>query len=465
MPLTDIQIRNAKPSLKPIRPEELAKRKDSQSAVTSINGAASKSDAARFEKTDKPYKLADANGLYLEVDPSGGKYWRFKYRFEGKEKRLSLGVYPVVSLADAREARDECRKQLAKAIDPGIHRKAVKASRAGRVADSFETVAREWYTKFIEPMSESHSTKVLARFVNDVFPMIGQRPIQEIKPMEVLNAVLKIEKRGACDTAHRTLGTCSQIFRYAISSGRCEGDVCRDLRGALSPVQESHFAAIIDPEQLGGVLRAIYGYKGTLVVQCALKLLPMVFVRPFSLRTAKWSSIDLDGAEWLLKKPKLREGDRNSGNRDVDEYLIVPLARQALEVLRELHALTGGGEFVLPAHNSSERTMSENTINAALRRMGVDQDEHTGHGFRATARTLLRERLHIQPEYIEHQLGHLVIDPNGRAYNRATFLAERRLMMQVWADYLDKLRANELVLKLEPKELTDIRLIQVAGYQ
>jgi integrase len=462
MPLTDIQIRNAKPGLKPIRPKKPARGENCQSAVTSTNSTASNSDA---EKTDKPYKLADANGLYLEVDPSGGKYWRFKYRFEGKEKRLSLGVYPVVSLADARVARDGCRKLLAKGIDPGIHRKAVKASRASQVADSFETVAREWYAKFIEPMSESHSTKVLARLVNDVFPMIGQRPIQEIKPMEVLSAVKKIEERGAGDTAHRTLGTCSQIFRYAISSGRCEGDVCRDLRGALSPVHESHFAAIIDPEQLGGVLRAIYGYKGTLVVQCALKLLPMVFVRPFSLRTAKWASFDLDGAEWLLKKPKLRERDRNSGHRDVDQYLVVPLARQALEVLRELNALTGGGEFILPAHNSSERTMSENTINAALRRMGIDQDEHTGHGFRATARTLLRERLHIQPEYIEHQLGHLVIDPNGRAYNRATFLAERRLMMQVWADYLDKLRTNELVLKLEPKELTDVRLIQVAGYQ
>jgi integrase len=463
MPLKDVQIKNAKPGLKPVRKvkrQALAKEPDAGST-----GAAT-AKHPKYEKTVKPYKLADANGLYIEIDPSGGKYWRFKYRFGGKEKRLSLGVYPEVTLADARESRDELRKQLAKGVDPGVHRKAQKTSRTGRAEDRFEFVGREWYAKFIEPMSESHRKKVLARLVNDVFPKIGQRPIQEIKPKEVLDAVLKIEARGAGDTAHRTLGTCSQIFRYAVSTGRCESDVCRDLRGALKPVEEEHFAAVTIPDQLGEILRALYGYKGTFVVQQALKLVPLLFVRPGELRGAKWQEFDLDEAEWLFKKSKKREKQRSSNTSEkTDEYLIVPLARQAVQILRELHALTGDGEFVFPAHNSRKRRMSENTVNAALRRMGIDQETTSGHGFRATARTILREQLHVREDYIEHQLGHLVRDPNGRAYNRATFFAERRLMMQAWADYLDKLWAGEKVLSTKPKPLTDIRLIQVAGYQ
>jgi integrase len=463
MPLTDKHIKNAKPGLKPARD---SKRLKETRGLEALSTTSSTSTNRKFETTHKPYKLSDAHGLYIEIDPSGGKYWRYKYRFGGKEKRLSLGIYPEVSLADARIARDALRKQLTQGIDPGVHRKAQKATRSDRSEDSFEAVGREWYGKFIEPMAKNHRTKVLARLVNDVFPAIGHRPIQEIKPKEVLDVVLKIEERGAGDTAHRTLGTCSQIFRYGVSTSRCESDVCRDLRGALSPVKEKHFAAVTDPEQLGGILRALYGYKGTFVVQCALKLVPLLFVRPGELRGAKWPEFDLEEARWLFKKSKNRENQRSSNrSEDIDEYLIVPLAHQAVRILRDLHALTGDGEFVFPAHNSRKRQMSENTVNAALRRMGIDQETTTGHGFRATARTILRQQLHVQEDYIEHQLGHLVRDPNGRAYNRATYLPERRLMMQAWADYLDKLRLGEKVPSAKPKLLTDLRVIQVPGYQ
>lgn len=447
MPLTDLEVRNAKPGWKPIRTKRV------QDCPP---------DSPKFVSTDKPYKMADEKGLYLEVDPSGGKYWRFKYRFP-KENRLSLGVYPDVSLADARDERDECRKLLAKGIDPSVQRKAKKAARAGRAANSFEVIAREWLKKFVDPLSKSHRKRVYARFENDVFPKIGNRPIAEITRKEMLEVILKIEERGAGDTAHRTLGSCGQVYGYAITTERCEHNICSNLSGALAPVVEKHFAAATTPEALVGILRAIDGYRGTFAVQCALRLAPLFFVRPGELRSAKWKDINLVEAEWCLKLSKQRD-DRPSAP-GADDCIIVPLSTQALTILLEINSLTGGGEYVFPGHNDKHRPMSENAVLMALRRMGIPKEEMCGHGFRATARTILRQELHIEPEYIEHQLGHQVIDPNGRAYNRTTHLPERRLMLQAWADYLDRLKSGDEIRTAKAKRLTDIKLIQVAGYR
>ena len=467
MPLTDIQIRNAKPGLRPVK----ANKKDQKSSPfndgkvngeTACNNAGATKEAPRFIATEKPYKMSDCGGLYLEVDPAGGKYWRFKYRFARKEKRISLGVYDDVSLAAAREERDECRKLLAKGIDPGVHRKAQKAARASGAANSFEVVAREWLNQYIDPRSESHRKRVYARFENDVFPYLGSRPIADITAPELLDVIRKIESRGAGDTAHRTLGSCGQVFRYGISTGRCERDITADLRGALKPVEEQHFAAVTTPSEIGGILRAIDGYTGTFVVRSAFRLAPLVFVRPGELRKAKWQDIDLNGATWLLELSKI---DHSKPRReDVDKYLIVPLCRQSMEILTALHALTGGDIYVFPGARDRNRPMSENAILTAMRRMGISKEEMCGHGFRATARTILRQNLHIREDLIEHELGHQVIDPNGRAYNRATFLPERQLMMQVWADYLDKLKSQKVVPMMKPKPITDLKTIMVPGY-
>jgi len=465
MPLTVLEINAAKPGLRPVKQHDVG-QKDKQlqsKGEISVQGRDSTGNEqdSGFVKTDKPYKMADGGGLYLEVDPSGGKYWRFKYRFP-KEKRISLGVYPDVGLADARKERDKCRKQLVQGIDPGVARKAQKAAHAGRAANSLEVVAREWLTKFIDPMEESHRKRVYARFDNDIFPYLGGRPIAEITPMELLGVIKKIEDRGAGDTAHRTLGSCGQMFRYGISTGRCERDITADLRGALTPVEEQHFAAVTTPSEIGGILRAIDVYKGTFVVRSAFRLAPLVFVRPGELRKARWQDMNLDDATWLLELSKV---DDSKGRRDdVDKYLYVPLSRQSMEILRALHAHTGDDIYVFPGARDRNRPMSENAILTAMRRMGISKDEMCGHGFRATARTVLAQELHIKPDLIEHELGHQVIGPNGSAYDRATFLPERQLMMQYWADYLDKLKSQKVVPMMKPKPITDLRAIMVPGY-
>jgi integrase len=467
MPLTDVKIRNAKPGLRPVNADRNDKKspplrggKTKRKTPGDKTGATK--EAPKFTATEKPYKLSDGGGLYLEVDPAGGKYWRFKYRFAGKEKRISLGVYGDVSLAEAREARDACRKQLAKRIDPGVHRKAQKAARANGAANSFEVVAREWLKEYIDPLSESHRKRVYARFENDIFPYLGGRPIAEIDPAELLEVIRKIENRDAKDTAHRTLGCCGQVFRYGITTRRCKRDITAELRGALKPVEEQHFAAVTTPEEIGGILRAIDVYKGTFVVRSAFRLAPLVFVRPGELRMAKWADMNIDEAEWTME---LSKRDESKPRRDnIDDYLIVPLARQAVEILRAVRALTGNDVYVFPGARDRNRPMSENAILTAMRRMGIPKDQMCGHGFRATARTIMAQQLHIREDLIEHELGHQVIDPNGRAYNRATFLAERRLMMQVWADYLDKLKSEKVVPTMKPKPITDIRAIMVPGY-
>ena len=306
MPLTDTQIRNAKPCLWPVKANRRDEKSDplsngSMKGQTASGRAGATKKAPKFIATEKPYKMSDGGGLYLEVDPAGGKYWRFKYRFARKEKRISLGVYDDVSLAAAREERDECRKLLAKGIDPGVHRKAQKAARARGAANSFEVVAREWLKEFIDPKSESHRKRVYARFENDIFPYLGGRPIADISAPELLDVIRKIENRGAGDTAHRTLESCGQVFRHGVGTGRCEKDITSDLRGQLKPVAEQHFAAVTTPAEIGGILRAIDSCRGTLVVRSAFRIAPLAFVRPGELRSAKWKDIDLDDAQWTMK--------------------------------------------------------------------------------------------------------------------------------------------------------------------
>lgn len=384
----------------------------------------------------KPYKLFAGEGLFLLVTPKGGKWWRFKYRFQGKEKQLSLGTYPEVSV---RQARDQCRvarDELRKAVDPAIHRRARKAALDGNAENSFEAVAREWVIKRSAIWAPSHSSKIIRRLELDVFPWIGKRSMREIKPPELLSVLRRIEKRGAVDTAHRALQNCGQVFRYAVATGRAERDCAADLRGALAPVKEGHFAAITEPKAIGGLLRTIEGYQGSLVTRCAMRLAPLVFVRPGELRKAEWKEIDLDSATWNIPAERMK----------MREAHIVPLSRQAVAILEELQPLTGEGRFLFPSARSSKRPMSDNAILAAFRRMGISKEEMTGHGFRAMARTVLDEILHARPDYIEHQLAHAVRDPNGRAYNRTAHLPERRKMMQDWADYLDKLRSDHLAL-------------------
>jgi integrase len=399
MPLTDTAVRNAKPGEKPVR-------------------------------------LFDGGGMYLEVAPSGGKWWRLKYRFGGKEKRLSLGVYPDVGLKEARTRRDEARKLLADGTDPGENRKATKSAKVERAANSFEVVAREWHAINAPTWAASHADKIIARLENDVFPWLGGKPIADITAPQILAVVRRIDGRGTLDTAHRALANCGQVFRYAIQTGRAERDPTPDLRGALPPLRHEHFASITEPATVGELLRAIDGFKGSFQVQAALRLAPLLFVRPGELRKAEWSDIDLDKGEWRYLVTKTKTDH------------LVPLAVQSVAILRDLYGLSGNGRHVFPGRDP-KKPMSDAAINAALRRMGYDtKTEITGHGFRAMARTILHEELHHKPEVIEHQLAHKVPDALGTAYNRTKFIKERTAMMQQWADYLDKLKAGADVIPI-----------------
>ena len=388
------------------------------------------------KKAEKPYSLTDGRGLSIQVQPTGAKWWRLRYRFDGKAKMLSLGVYPDVGLKEARERRDAARKMLAEGIDPGENRKAAKAAKVERAANSFEVVAREWYAKHAPNWAEHHGDRIIRRFERDIFPWIGGRPISELTPPELLAVVRKIENRGALETAHRALGNCGQVLRYAVATGRAMRDVTVDLRGALPPAKGEHFAAVTEPRLVATLLRTFDGYQGTFTVACALRLAPLVFVRPGELRKAEWADIDLEAAEWRYTVTKTGTAH------------IVPLSTQALAILGELHAVTGTRRYVFPGARTNGRPMSDNAILAAMRRMGISKEEMSGHGFRAMARTILDEVLGVRPDLIEHQLAHAVKDPNGRAYNRTAHLPERRKMMQTWADYLDKLKAGAEVIPL-----------------
>jgi integrase len=387
---------------------------------------------------DKSYKLSDGRGLYLEISPNGGKWWRYKYRFEGIEKRISLGTYPDVSLAKARENHSAARKLLADGINPSEERKSRKATNKINSENSFEQVARAWWSSHMQSKAESHKQKVIRRFELYLFPWIGSKPIAEITSPQVLEAIKRIEKLNKAETAHRTLQTAGQVFRFAVQNGYTLRDVTADLKGAIQPTTIKHMAAFTEPKDVAELLRAIDGFNGTFTVFCALKLSPLVFTRPSELRMAKWADIDLDAAEWryLVSKTKTNH--------------LVPLSKQAVSILRELHAASGHREYVFPGGHSPLRPMSEAAVNAALKRMGYNtQTEITGHGFRAMARTLLHERLNVDPHIIEHQLAHTVPDNLGSAYNRTKFIEQRKVMMQQWADYLDTLKAGALVIPIK----------------
>lgn len=387
----------------------------------------------------KPVKLADGQGMYLLVQPSGGRWWRWDYRFAGKRKTLSMGVYPDVSLKVARERRDTARKLLAAGVDPGEARKAERASRADEAANSFEGVSREWFARNASAWAPSHADKIIRRLERDVFPAIGARPIADVKAPELLAILRRIEERGAMDTAHRAHQNCGQVFRYAVATGRAERDPSGDLRGALAPVKRTHLAAITDPKEIGALLRAIDDYEGFYSVRYALRLAPLVFLRPGELRLAEWSEIDLDAAEWTVPAARMK----------LREPHLVPLSRQAVAILRDLHAVTGGGRYVFPGGRTHLQPLSNNALLAALRRMGYSKEQMTPHGFRAMARTVLDEVLGFRVDLIEHQLAHAVRDPLGRAYNRTSHLPERRRMMQRWSDYLDELREGGKVLPFQ----------------
>ena len=380
--------------------------------------------------TEKPYKIYDVDGLFMQVMPAGGKWWRFKYRFEGKEKLLSLGTYPEVSLKQARDKRDDARKLLVNdQIDPSEKRQQIKAEKILSSSNSFELVAREWWGAHMKNKAETHKDKVIRRFELYLFPWIGNTPIADITAPQLLQAVKRIESLNKLETAHRALQTAGQVFRYAVQTGRAIRDITYDLKGALPATTTKHMAAFTDPKDIAELLRAIDGFNGTVTVQCALKLSPLVFARPSELRQAKWSDIDLKASEW-----------RYVVNKTKPDHL-VPLSKQAVEILRIMHPLSGHREYVFPGGHSPLRPMSEAAINAALKRMGYDtQKQITGHGFRAMARTILHERLNIDPHIIEHQLAHTVPDNLGGAYNRTRFIEQRKIMMQQWADYLDQLK-------------------------
>ena len=383
-----------------------------------------------------PIKKSDGGGLFLQVNPNGSRLWRLGYRFGGKQKLLSMGIYPDVSLKQARERRDEARRLLAEGIDPSVHRQTVKAMDASRTANSFEAVVREWFAKFSTAWNAQHQFDVMSRFEHDIFPWLGAKPVDEVSAADLLACLRRIEERGSTYTAHLTRRDCARAFKYAQATGRATRDPTIDLVGALAPRQIKHHAAITDPAELGALLRSIDSYQGTFIVRCALKLLPLVFLRGGELRKMEWKEIDLEAGEARIP----------AGRMKMKLALFVPLSTQAVTILRELHPVTGGGRFVFPSVGTVAAPMSENTILSALRRMGYTGDEMTPHGFRSTASTLLNE-LGWHRDAIERQLAHAEQDAIRGAYNRAEHLPERRRMMQAWADYLDQL-AGENVLPL-----------------
>lgn len=383
----------------------------------------------RIKPADTPKKYSDEKGLFLLVTPAGGKWWRLKYRFGGKEKSLSLGVYPEISLKQARERRDEARALVADGMDPSEKRKATKEAVIADVTGTFEYVCLEWLEYKKSSVEEAQYKKTLSRLQKDVLPWLGHRPIAEITPPEILSVLRRIDSRGARFTAHRVKSEISQCFRYGVAIGKTTRDPCPDLRGAIPPSKTQHMPSITTPKEVGELLRAIDGFRGTFIVQCALRLAPMLFVRPGELRKAKWADFNLEKGEWayLVSKTKTNH--------------LVPLSTQVIAILKELQPLTGGSSYVFPGARDRARPMSDAAINAALRRMGYDtKTEITGHGFRAMARTILAEELHQKPEVIEHQLAHRVPDALGEAYNRTKFIKERVSMMQKWSDYLESLK-------------------------
>ena len=392
MPLTDTAIRNAKPAA-------------------------------------KPYKLTDGEGLYLLLN-AVGKYWRFDYRMLGKRKTLAIGVYPDTSLSDARERRSQARKLLANNTDPSQIKQTLKQEAKLLSTNTFEAVAREWHKKQSVKWVPKNSARIISLLSRDIFHFIGKTPILQVTAAKLLDTIQKIEKRGNIETAHRAMMVCGQIFRYAIASGRAQADLSLVLKGSLIPVVEKHHASITDPKKIGALLRTLEGYEGSFLTNRALKLAPLLFVRPGELRHAEWSEIDLDVSEWRIPASKMK----------MKTVHIVPLSQQSVVILQELK-LHANGKYVFPGIRNIDRPMSENTVNGALRRMGYEKDEMTGHGFRSMASTILHEQ-GWQHEVVERQLAHADRNKVSAAYNYAEYLPKRKEMMQAWADYLDGLKAG-----------------------
>jgi integrase len=391
----------------------------------------------------KRRRLTDSAGLYLEISPAGAKRWFWKFYPDGKESRLALGSYPEVTLKAARLARDAARKAGGEGINPVQQRKAEKLATSASSATTFEAVAREFHQSKLEGWSESHQTKWLRLLVKDVFPWLGTLPLTTITAPLLLDTLRRIERRGAVSTAHDAREYCGQVFRYGIATGRCERNPATDLHGALKPLVEKHMAAVLEPLQAGALLRACAGYAGHPVTRVALVLSALVFQRPGNLRAMEWAEIDAEGAMWAIPAEKMKRSVHGKVN---GRPHMVPLSRQALALLAELRPLTGAGRYVFPSIRTGDKPMSENTIRAALRGMGYTNEDMTPHGFRAMARTLMVERLNMNPEVLEAQLAHGKSGPLGMAYDRAEFMEQRRHMMQAWADYLDTLRDGAQVL-------------------
>lgn len=384
---------------------------------------------------DKAYKLTDERGLFLLVTASGGKYWRWSYRFDGKQKTLALGIYPDVALSDARNRRDDSRKLLASGQDPSVVKAKAKVVRKDQIANSFESVAREWWEKQKALWTEKHAAKIMARLENDVFKMLGRKPVADIEAPDVLQVLRKIEERQAFYYAGRVRQTIGQIMRYAVATGRTRYDPVPSLKDALTVHVAKHMASVTEPQRVGELLRKFDGFNGTHTVFCALRLAPLVFGRIGELRKAKWKDIDLESGLWSIRAEDMK----------MREPHIVPLSSQAVALFREMLPYSDGYDYVFPSvRDPANKSISENTINVALRRLGINtKDELTGHGFRAMARTMLRERLKVESEIIECQLSHVKRGALGAAYDRTVHLDARIEMMQQWADYLDRLKASE----------------------
>jgi integrase len=395
----------------------------------------------------KQARFYDAGGLYLQVSPAGSKRWFLKYRIEGLEKQLALGSYPAVNLAAARKARNDAKEVKAEGRDPLQMRKIEKLKALTPEGDTFKATALEWYALKLDSWSSHYAIRERRNLEKDLFPFIGERRVSDIEPVELLATVRRVEERGALDVAHRVLSTSGQVWRYAVSTGRATRDITADIRGALKPHHGKHFAAITDPDKLGQLLRVIQNYQGGAIVRAALQLAPMLFQRPGELRGAAWAEFDLDAALWTI--PAARMKRRIDGKQNGEPH-IVPLPVQAVEILRKLHPVTGGGALLFHGERSHDRPISDNTLRAALQTLGYGSDVQSVHGFRATARTLLAEVLGVDPLVIEAQLAHAVKDANGRAYNRTQYIQQRTAMMQKWADYLDVL-SIEKVIQLKPK--------------
>lgn len=391
-------------------------------------------------------KHSDGGGMHLLVKPTGGKLWRMDYRFAGKQKTLSIGAYPAVTLAKARKRRDDARELLADGKDPSDAKREEKVAIRTAAANTFEEVAREFYTVKADSWSPRYAEKWLGVVKNYLFTAIGSRPISTITAPELLAVLRLVEKRGILSTAHTLKQSAQQVFRYGIQTGRCERNPAADVTGALKPAPTQHMAALLEPPRVGDLLRAIDAYSGQPTTRVALALSALLFQRPGNIRQIEWAWVDLDKAMLTIPAAAMK---RKAHDKVNGRPHLVPLARQAVELMRELHPLTGSRAYVFPSLRTGSRPMSDMTINAALRRMGFPKDEMSAHGFRAMARTLIAEQLPgIEPDVIEAQLAHGKSGALGMAYDRAEYIAQRKNMMQRWADYLDKLRTGADVIPL-----------------